>query len=230
MATQIFVKDTLNLFCDASIQPMPGKKYDGCSGCVPVIYEEGSDKGVGLRPVIAVLRDCTNNIAELTAIQLGVEYALQHQLEYSRINLFSDSQISVFGLRDWIWGWAKTLKENDYMVSSSGEPVANQVIIMNIINLINCITTPFNIYHQKGHAVGKYDRARKTFFTSNKINLLQRDVISITDYNDIIDRYTRDSLLGKTYTESDMLVQTPFCISPPNIWQYYHTLKRSDFK
>ena len=224
MSTHIFCEGTLNLFCDASISK--GARIDGCSGSVPVVYSEESDEGVQLKPQVAVIRNCTNNIAELMAINLGVNFALKNQELYTRINLFSDSQISIFGLRDWIWAWARSLRTYNRMISSAGTDVANQEIIMTIVNKINSIKTPFYLYHQKGHAVGKCANARKVFTASNNILLAPNDVVAITKYNDFIDRYTRDLLLSRTYMESDVTVPLPFCIRP-DMRAYYEVMRKS---
>lgn len=228
ISSQIFRDGVLNIFTDASIKPLGNNTWDGCSGAISVINssEEEYDRKV------VIIRNCTNNIAELTAIELGVDLAIENIGKFRRINLFSDSKISVLGLRDWIWSWIK-YSDNDMrtMRTSSGTPVKNLNIILNIINKISMIDpelSQFNIYHCKGHALGKEELIKKTFKEVNGITINTKDASKLGEYNDVVDNLTRDTL----YLYSDLAEEIsviPFSIHPMKMGMYRKIIGRRSF-
>ena len=187
-----------NIFTDASIIKTIYGETIGCAGAVGVPSLNSENTIVSTQ----ILRNSTNNNSEITAILLGIHMALNVPKNY-KINLFSDSKICVYGLREWIFNWANNRLPDGTMVSSSGTPVANQNIFLDIINLIIVNKLPINIYHQKGHVTNTEDslsNATKVFFESNGILLDKNDVINISDMNNYIDNYTRAKL--NTYMDN----------------------------
>lgn len=198
---KLFEHNTVNIFCDASIY----KTYEetiGCPGSIVVINDQIVDQS------IEIYRFSTNNHSEINAILMAVTQALRYVNGCNRINIFSDSKISVFGLKEWIFNWINTRDDTGIMYSSSGQPVANQNIFLNIIRKIVSNNLNFNLYHQKGH-VGKNDLviAKKVFQTSNKICLNDDEVIYISKYNDYIDNATRNYLYNVDYASFEHLQQ-----------------------
>lgn len=227
--SQVFRDDVLNIFTDASIKPLQVKNtWDGCSGAISVINEDKEDYDKR----VVIIRNCTNNIAELTAIEVGVELAIDNMGKFSRINLFSDSKISVLGLRDWIWNWIQSSRDMRYMTTSSGTPVKNLNIILNIINKILMIDpnlSQFNIYHCKGHALGKGELIQKTFYEVNKLKISIEDALELGKYNDIVDNLTRDTLYNYPEGGLEMSV-VPFSIHPTNMSLYKEIIGRRSFR
>lgn len=190
---------TLNIFCDASIVKMPDGECISCPGAIAVITD-----GNGFQSIIEDKFDClrfsTNNRGELTAILLALELANKYKDDFYTINIFSDSKISVCGLREWIFNWIKNIDKNGSMISSSGTEVMNQDIIKHIITYVVTNNIKFNLYHVKGHVnqSGGPNNAIKVFNVSNKIDLDNMNTIKLmAQFNDKIDHLTGEVL--KTY-------------------------------
>lgn len=242
MYSQIFLDGVLNLFTDASIEPLSKGGWNGCAGVVSVFrdfYDTKTGSGYEDKAEVAnmkILYDCTNNIAELTGILLGVEYAIRHQDVFERINLFSDSRISVQALRDWIFNWVQYPRyknsahnPNVHLLINTSGTVKNQVLIKNIINAI-CMIDPnkcdFNIYHCKGHAT-QFKTVQDTFKKFNGFSINEYDASQILYYNDMVDNATRNYLLSHVYNPNDILNVTPFAIDPtPEKLRLYHSIMK----
>ena len=138
--------------------------------------------------------NATNNLGELYAVYLGVLLALKYRNRYDVINIISDSQFSIFSLSRWIWNWRNNINNGIYY-NSSGSPVANQDIIIKIVNLIISSNLNVNLYHQKGHALNKVKKSKETFFRSNGIMLDDFEANRISFYNDFVDNFSRDKLI-----------------------------------
>lgn len=66
----------------------------------------------------------TNNIMELTAIKVALEYVKPG----AYANIYSDSQYAVFSLNKWVWLW----KKNDWK-TRDGSPVKNRELFEAIL-------------------------------------------------------------------------------------------------
>lgn len=192
-----FNPSTLNIFTDASVRNM-NYGFDSASGFVAMM---GNEK---LAEQIQINRNTTNNFGEIYAIQMAVQLAfdvrrlMPEQPRY--INIFSDSIISVNGLRKWFDGW--TLDDNGYLLSSSGEKVANQEIIVSIMNMIITYNIDVSFFHIKGHVKfnkeSEVERAISKFEEHNgtvgigKIN--KNTMKKMLECNDYVDNTTRQAL------------------------------------
>lgn len=190
----ILDKKTLNIFTDASISKMSTPSGDIVIGSAGAQFYMGTNL---IDSKYQILYDTTNNQSELTAILIGVYNATLLRNKVDHINLFSDSRISVDGLRSWIFRWTRNIY-NGEMLSSSGSPVANQQILLKIIDVITANNLRINIYHVRGHLDNNTYKSRYKFENSFlKHNKLQkRDVSgSVIDFliqgNSSIDNYTR---------------------------------------
>lgn len=190
-------KYTQNIFCDASIKK--STKYNsvlGCSGAISVI---NTDDGPVINNSLNLVSDkTTNNLSELRAIDLAVMLA---DNKYKTVNIFSDSQISVYGLRDRLFGWLSGMDMDGIMYSTSGDPVANQDAILNIASRILKKDIFINMFHQKGHVdilnYKSLGTAIDCFYTSNdvpKMYINCNDIKIMSSYNNIIDKETRSIL------------------------------------
>lgn len=186
----------INIFTDASIYNLKvsGKVQEtiGCPGYVIVHNNRIIDQG------FTILRNSTNNIAELYAILLGVSMAKNYP-DYT-IRLFSDSQLSIFAIRDRIFKWIKNSRDG-ILYTGEGTPVANQEYIMNIIYTILNNNIKIDLYHQKGHVDIFKEKdilnAKNVFRISNYLTdyKINNEFIScISYYNNFVDDMTRRNL------------------------------------
>lgn len=235
----VFKKGVLNIFTDASIDVIDTGFYNACAGALPVVLDEEGNHFKG-EASLRLLERCTNNAGEYTAIELGVSLAVANQFLFSRINLFSDSNIAVKTLREWIFSWVhyREGKPNVYydpyvieMKGSDGKVKKNQILIKNIINMI-CMINPtvcqFNIYHVKGHAKGKSKIIQDDFYNTNDgIKIPECDAIKFGEYNDYIDTLTRMTL--HQHRGERLFITAPFAIIPTNMNLYHKIIGGRSF-
>lgn len=213
---------TLNIFTDASISKFPGTDIvTGGAGARFYIGDQfiGSD--------LKILFNTTNNQSELTAILLGIMGAVRLKNRVTKINLFSDSRISILGLREWIFTWMNSI-HGQVMYSSSGNPVANQQIILAIIETIVRNDLQVNLFHLRGHMDSGKDKHtiqfKKSFLKENHLDpytIIDDEVIQfLINGNSGIDHFTRDPLLNSEYMMQ--LVQQQNYIKPFNVNQSYY--------
>lgn len=195
---ELFNEETLNIFTDASIY-MDNNGYTiSCPGAMCVYTDRNGstyplEKDFDERNII---NNSTNNEGEISAVALGVYYAVKYSSQYKYINLFSDSNICIQGLTQWIFNWVRNMN-GDIMMSSSGTPVANQSIIASIVNTIIEQRLQLNMFHQKGHVnlnnTKSMEKAHKDFIVTNKLKgKVDDDIIRcISFYNDIVDVETK---------------------------------------
>lgn len=184
----------INIFCDASINT---SLRIACPGVVTTLrYEDGHSDIYEKETMI--MKGATNNSAEIMAILMGVRSALRLSRIYpgTVIRLFSDSKISIFGLREWLPNWVQNMK-GTVLMSSTGQPVANQQTFIKIFNLIVRYDLKIEFYHQSGHVKNTPEalkRASADFITSNKIivNRLGTSIEEICYYNNFVDELTRE--------------------------------------
>lgn len=192
-----FNENTINIFTDASVRDH-GDIVESVAGSVGIIPE--------MQPVCRYTRliGSTNNEGEVYAIYMGILMAIDY-ITYSRgpkiINLFSDSKISVFGLRDWYHGWISYSLNSDKLISSSGQPVKNQEIFIRCMNLIIYYGLKINIYHLRGHIDPSKQRDYYKFLSDFvRSNYLKdepsRELINtLSEFNNMVDYNTRLLLL-----------------------------------
>ena len=201
----------INLFCDASIDSQ--NTNIACSGCVVVMQDDRNAINI-INKRFAIKHNSTNNSAEILAILLGVSEALRirNNLYPNAIfRLFSDSGISLFGLRDWMVNWIRNMGDDNILRTSQKDPVINQQTFINIYNLIVNYNLKIELYHQKGH-IAMTDKALKEarayFIKQNKVtpDMLGLSIENIVSFNNMVDNDTR--IVEKTYIESGMYDET----------------------
>lgn len=188
----------INLFCDASINI---DRKVACGGCLITLQDMDTMElaDLGIRGYLQ--KDATNNSGEILAIWTAIVEAIRLKAVYpdAIFRLFSDSKISLYGLRDWIKNWIRMMRPNGTLISSSGKPVVNQQRFIDCFNLVVENDMHIELYHQRGHVEdGRVspERARIGFIRANKV---PPESLGITmEYlcrcNDIIDNYTRDAI------------------------------------
>lgn len=198
---EMYNESTLNIFCDASIA-RSGSSYNGCYGVVAVCMDDM------LFSDFRLVSDTTNNNSEIKAIRAALSVANRFKTQFKQINIFSDSQISVYGLKYYIYNWKYNVNQKT-LVSSSDKPVVNQEVFIEAHNMIVelekyecCI---ISLYHQPGHIGTDYDsiiKASDVFCKSNNIrgNIDLNSIRYIGVYNNYVDNMSR-SLLRRSINE-----------------------------
>lgn len=183
---------TLNIFTDASIVSRKGY-YDGCYGAIAVYNDQIIDQ------IYRIASESTNNNSEIKGLRAGVYLALKYKNLFKVINIFSDSQISIFGIRDRLLTW-RVNQETMTLMSKQNTPIMNQDIFLDIVYLMIENNLRINFIHQKGHVNNHIDNlmgAQHVFRASNQIRgRIDLNMIRfISKWNDIVDRTSRDTLL-----------------------------------
>lgn len=188
------MSEVLEICCDASMRKFNDtERIFTCSGaiCINTMEEQ-----------YVITPDSTNNRGELFAVYLGIKLAEKIMLEYpgrfSRINLYSDSKFSIYGLKTWMPNWLATQDANGIIYGSNREPVKNQELFMMIITYLVTHNMVINFHHQKGHVNTNSSKAlanaNRVFKDSNGFWLKPEDVFKISFYNDIVDKNSRKQL------------------------------------
>lgn len=228
-----------NLFCDASIDL---DKKIACGGCFITCQDNYGIYDVGWRRMIQL--EATNNSAEILAIFVGIieSLNLRNNNPGCIFRLFSDSKISLYGLRDWMKDWISRMNENGVLISSSGQPVINQQRFIEIFNLIVENNLRIEFYHQRGHVLDKHmsmECARSSFIKANKVapESLGLDIAYLSRCNDIIDRRTREAVVayvnkGQIIDEVEIEGISPFIYTPraSMLHQYIRCIDKTTIK
>lgn len=185
----IFNDATLNIFTDASMLNNPNETV-GAPGYVAVIgfFIVNED--------IQILRESSNSESELYAIYMAIQFAIKNRNEVKAINIFSDSQFAIFGLREWIFNWCSNIK-NDKIYNSAKKEVAHQSIFMSIVSTIIAYDLKVSFYHNRGHF--SLNQINKFIYLFTKHNMLndyidEATAKTIIYYNGKIDKDTRNLL------------------------------------
>lgn len=187
---QIYNDKTLNIFSDASM-----RKHMGCYGVIAVCKDDIID---------TMIRPCSNstsNSSELRGLRGAIILAQKWSPYYYHINIFSDSQVSLFGLRDYIFNWKQ---KGDTLYTTANKPVANQSIFVECYQMLLPLqgTNDIKLYHQSGHVDNGYEninQAARSFGKSNNIRLpIDLNLIRyISTYNNYVDSVSR-SMVRRT--------------------------------
>ena len=181
----------MNIFTDASITKTIYNETIGCAGAICL-----EDNNICK---YEILRDATNNVSEITAIKLAVELAIAYKNLYPIINIWSDSQLSIYGLTTWIKPWMNN-RENNIMKNSSGQDVKNQHVFLCIIKMIIDNNLNINFYHIKGHVnpkdIKSVNNAVLLFNNTHKRNISRSGIYDAIVMNNMVDNNTRELLRG----------------------------------
>ena len=188
-------KKKLEIFCDASMRKFPNGRSFGCAGALTVL----DNQPYGM-PYLKVLPDSTNNESEAMAVYLAVEaaYAMTQLFgEFEEIVVYSDSRLSVFGLKVWMENWI-SMMHNNVLYTKQGVAVSNQNIFKMIYDFLARNDIKIRLLHCKGH-VNVLSRkhiitAANVFYESNGFYPSEAEIIRLANFNNYIDVATRDNL------------------------------------
>lgn len=193
-------KMKLEIFCDASIRKFPNGRTFGCAGAICPAYNDSTKLAYKLE----VLPDSTNNESEITAIYLAVILAkeiietLNLRFEDVDITIYSDSKISVFGLKVWMEDWLK-YQYNGVLFNSQGMKVKNQHIFLRVLSFLITNNMKIKLYHVKGHVkllnIKSLAEAARVFYESNGFNVPENVLNKIALNNNTVDDMTRKHLM-----------------------------------
>lgn len=194
---------TLNIFSDASILKTTKDNLPYTIGCPGVIIKSGIYE---IDRKYEIIPNTTNNFCEIRAIGIAVTMANWYNQFYDidRINIFSDSKISVYGLRQWIYSWVRN-SYNGELIGSSG-PVKNQSEILKIIQYIIYNNLRINLFHVRGHhdhgTQKEFFKFKESFCRENNISIHEDQLIRDLIYgNHVVDIMTRDMLNSSNISE-----------------------------
>ena len=223
MLKDFFNSETLNIFTDAS---MNSYGNSGCAGSCFVFGE--MDKRFPLLNTdlhTMVIKNCTNNFAEGRAIVNALHIIVDNKYKdkYRTIRIISDSQITIYGMRDRILNWkiSKKKGENEigYFVGSQGT-IKNQDIFLETQNIILENNLSIEFLHQSGHtSFSNPDLLIKSGEMFKKYNNITDDLDiellrALAFYNNYVDRNTRDVLY--TVDLLNYKISFPFVFSATN--------------
>lgn len=208
--SQLCNNRSVAIFTDASL-----KTVNGVTSVCPgyAIYLNG----VLIEQNFYILHNATVNQGELYAIMMGV-YASVRYRQIGQLRLFSDSQTSIFAIRDRIFKWINNVKEDDGLLrGGDGQVILNQDRIMDVIYLVMAQNLPIEFYHLKGHInpndANDMKKQREVFARSNGLtDTIDNELLRwISQCNDYIDRYT--GIMLDMHIADQQFVQHPNAIT-----------------
>lgn len=172
-ASEYFINgNTINIFTDASIKRIRKEwAYIGCPGFI--VYLGNTQ----LYQYTEILNFATNNESEARAVYLALDYIINYLspnlFNVSRINIFCDSKLTVYAVREWYKSWFNSVDQQGILYNSSGLPVINQRYYVDIMRQVLAINRPINFYHVKGHTTlntKSIEVFNNTFIRENKLS------------------------------------------------------------
>ena len=145
--SQFYNKNTLNIFSDASIHGKKGNQT-GCYAVVAVVKDDIIDSTYRL------VSNTTSNNSEIKGVRGALNIALKYSNQFQFINIFSDSLVSINGLKSYIYNWKYNKLDN----------------LLSVLEQSPCI---INLWHQSGHINNDYSdiqKASESFKKNNNIN------------------------------------------------------------
>lgn len=215
--SQFHNNNTINIFSDASIIGKPGN-FTGCYGVVAVVGDDIIDQ------TYRIVSNTTNNNSEIKGIRAAFDIAMKYRFAYPNINIFSDSLISINGIRDYIYKWI--LNPNDHMLygRTTKKRVANQEIFIEsyrILKELEAAPCSIGIYHQPAHVTYGYnslikaaDAFKKTNNIKGKIDL--NFIRYICTWNNHVDSNSRSML--KRNKKNDQVYIDPLIFTTECGW------------
>lgn len=188
----ITYSNAINCFTDASCVNRNGV-VSSCAGYVLTYQDKVIEHDE------RVLYNTSNNYGECYAVMMGVQALLRYAHYDTFLNLFSDSKITIEGLRTWCTSWVKA-KRDGVFYSSSGKPVANQEIFKYIIGTIAINGIHMQLFHVLGHkspsSLSNIKDQKHNFNLMNNTLICDEIARELCYYNGLVDNNTRDALMA----------------------------------
>lgn len=212
--------DTLNIFSDASMRARGKNILDTCYGAVAV------NKDTIVDEMFRLSSESTVPAAEIRGIRCSLSLALQYRHCFKVINIFSDSQVALFGLRDYIYGWR--YRKDGHIYNKSSKVVKNEELFIECFQLLMELrkTNIVNLYHQAGHIENGLEQLKYGIGVFKKSNGVQgtvdyNTIRYISLYNNYVDNKSRSFIRGINIYENTFL--DPLIFYPkPDIFNNMH--------
>lgn len=202
---------TINIFCDCSTNSKLEKITNTAYGAMAFNQTTLIDSE------FRILTDKTSNYGELKAINLGVRLAnkIRNRYSFNRFNIFSDSYIASFGMRDYCKKWMAI--DTGLYKRSTKQIVASQNVYIDTINIIVENNLPVTIWDQKGH-VDVHDptslKIAKELFEQNNFHYADIDddfMVYISLGNNAIDDASR-KFLKSTFDQTKQYIEPVYFV------------------
>lgn len=213
-----YCMNTLNIFSDASVRRKGKNSFDTCYSVVAVNENTIIDSDT------RIISNSTNNGGEIRGLRLALSIANKWINQYDFINIFSDSKISIIGLREYIYNWRYD-KKTGKLINSSGSIVSNQEVFIEcyylLSNLDKLKPNRVQLFHQRGHInnnIKSLCKARESFKKENHINAdVNLNLINyLSTWNNYVD-YNSRSTLRRTSSKIDYTDAIEFGLNGPLI-------------
>lgn len=168
-------QDTLNIFSDASMRRRTKNILDACYGSVAVCCDTIIDE------LFRISSESTVPAAEIRGIRCSLSLALKYKYNYRIINIFSDSQIALLGLRDYIYGWK--YRNDGHIYNKSAKIVKNEELYIECFQMLQELrkTNIVNLYHQAGHVENGLQNLKEGI----NVFKISNNIMGTVDYNTI---------------------------------------------
>lgn len=192
---------SLDAFTDASTTKSDNRTIS--SPGYAIVYKNKIIKSVN-----RIFYNTTSNYGEMYAIimALGALIEIKRQLnlknmDMPQINLFSDSEISILGLRKWIFNWWSNNSTQSFYSEVkifSNQGILNKELFVTAVRMIVDNDLPINLYHTKAHV--HMSRPKELTHMINKFSIINHCTIDqkmacyLAYYNTFVDNMTRDNL------------------------------------
>lgn len=233
MKMPIVDSSSLFIFTDASASQKEGK-YTSCSGAIAVVAKSTDDYEI-IDEKFLLNRTSRKDNGEIRAINLGIRLGIKHKAEFNNFYLFSDSKVSIWGLREKIGQWVEN-STGSKLVGSTNFPISNQQDILSCIYDIMVNQLHIGLYHQLGHCeYSEYmiHKALERFQCNNSIegHVSEEFIRFICNMNCYTDHKSRSILMNnmqnrrhKILVNEDELIK--YVYKPFNV-AYYLSLVRN---
>lgn len=213
----LFYKNAVNVFTDAS-STSRGKEMITCAGFATTI--NGSLINTGCH-----VMKSTVMYAELVAIHMGLEELMRYRETDLFLNIFSDSKVNIYGLREWApYAWFKNRKDFQ-LITKQRKAAANQELLLDTMRVIVQGNVHVSLIHIMGHTKPNKTtdmiKFAKTFNQSNgnrvPLNSIPMEYLrEMAEWNNFIDVHTRNYLYKAI--NNGMEIEEPMKKQWPAIW------------
>jgi ribonuclease HI len=203
--SQFCNENTLNIFSDASIIGKSGN-FKGCYGVVAVVKDDIIDQ------TYRMVSYTTNNNSEIKGIRAALDIAMRYRFQFPFINIFSDSLISINGLKSYILGWRYNPNDG-CLYTKMKKKVVNQEIFIEsyrILKELEAAPCMICLYHQPGHVENGYNNLVKAADTFRKTNVIRGNIDLnfmryISTWNNYVDNTSRSMLRRNKKNEQEFI-------------------------
>ena len=147
--SDLFNSDSVCIFTDSSFKESPKCKSGTSIGTTAPAYCVYFNNSC-IEQDFHILHDSTSQQGEMYAMLLGIRASYRYRNWCKYIRIFSDSQNTVFAIRDRMINWASSTNNGIKILGSDGS-IKNQNYLMMIVNEIMSNNIPLILYHVKGH-------------------------------------------------------------------------------